>query len=810
MEQIHFPLESLLPVYLILSLTALLVPILSEKIRIPAIVGLILSGILLGHSATNLIAESEVVRLPSTLGLLYIMFLAGLEIDLQSLEKQRNHSMIFGLFSFILPFLGGMAIGKYFLHLEINGIFLIGAMFASHTLLTLPILSRFNLSRSPVVTTVVGGTIITDILAILVLALVAGHTRGSLNGFFALRLIIFLLLTMVLMRWLIPKLGRWFFFKVSSDPLLEFGFVMVVFFAMSFGAQMAGLESIVGAIFAGIAINRLIPENSALMNRVRFVGNTLFIPIFLISVGLIIDLHHLINSPRAWIVAGVMFVGGTLVKYLVSVLYSWIFSYSPSESLLIFGMSINRASTTLAAVLVGYNLQIFDKDIVAGTVVMILGTCILGPVFTQKASQRLTLSGEGERRVLSSQPQRILIAVGSQDVGIPMVNLAVLLRDTHSKEPIHPLNVVQQTQNPEEEVDKAERLLTGTVVQGNAAGVPIVPLARVDSNVSNGILRAMLDQRISILIAAWNGERPFFGSVYGNILDQVLQNSRQMVFVTNLSVPLNTVERIVLVIPPMVQALEGYQASLFTLKTLASQLGCRILVLVHDENIEGMEKRISAVKPDVSLQVSGYDNFHQILDTIDGAGFRPSDMLVMFCARIGQFAWQPKIDRFSGVLIRKYRSQNTALLFPPLPNMVSDSAAVIPEMGTNNSLFGPTNMMRVSGTQEIGEILSQMVKVIGLPENRWTEMTDLLINVAIQDPVELKPGIILVHAHVDEVDTSLLMLGICESAFTLPKIPSGEVLILLLVPRFQTAEEHLKTLSAIAKEVRVSEFPRNI
>jgi len=797
-------------VYLILSLTALVVPILSERIRIPAIVGLILSGIILGHSATNLIAESEVVRLPSTLGLLYIMFLAGLEIDLQSMKKQLTRSLSFGLLSFFLPFLGGMAIGQYFLHLETNGVFLMGAMFASHTLLTLPILSRFGLSRSSVVTTVVGGTIITDVLAILVLALVAGHSRGTLNGFFALRLIIFLLFTVVLMRWLIPKLGRWFFFKVSSDPLLEFGFVMVVFFAMSFGAQIAGLESLVGAIFAGIAINRLIPENSALMNRVRFVGNSLFIPIFLISVGLIIDLHHLTNSPRAWIVAGIMFAGGTLVKYLVSIIYSWFFSCSPPEGLLIFGMSINRASTTLAAVLVGYNLGILDRDIVAGTVVMILGTCILGPVFTHKASQHLALLGEGERRVLSSQPQRILIAVGSQAVGIPMVNLAVLLRDIHSKEPIHPLNVVHQTLNPEEEVNKAELLLTGTVIQGNAAGVPIVPLARVDSNISNGILRAMIDQRISILIAAWNGERPFFGSVYGNILDHVLQNSRQMVFITNLTVPLNTVERIVLIIPPMVQALEGYQAGLSALKTLASQLGSKLLVLVHDEQMEGMEKQISTVKPQVSLQVSGYDNYHHILHTIDGAGIRTSDMLVMYCARIGQLAWQPKIDRFSGALIRKYRSQNTALLFPPLPTMVSDSAAVIPEAGTRGSLFGPTNIMKVPGTREIDDILFQMVKAMGLPENRWAEMTDLLIHVAMQEPVELKQGVILVHAHVDEVDTSLLMLGICESPFSLPQISSGEALVLLLVPRFQTAEEHLKTLSAIAKEVRAADFLQNI
>ena len=803
MEILHLPLDHAVPVYAVLALVAIVIPILSDKLRIPSIVGLILAGVVLGESVTNVIGQSAAVDLPATLGLLYIMFLAGLEIDLNQVAKRLNHSLIFGLTTFLVPFGSGIAIGLFILKLSTPGAFLLGAMFASHTLLTLPIVSRYGLAKTPVVTTVIGGTIITDILALMVLAFVAGQSQGSLDATFFIKFGIFAVVAFLLIRWIVPNLGRWFFSKVASDSNIEYAFVLVILFAVSFGAEVAGLEGIIGAILAGIALNRLIPENSALMNRVKFVGESLFIPVFLISVGLIIDLEQLISNPQSWVVAGVMVAGAALTKFLASVFSSAILKQTPPERTLMFGMSINRASATLAAVLVGYNLQIFPEEIVAGTVLTILVTCVLGPILTQAAAQKLALRSESEAGVLAPQPQRILLTVTNEGVGQRLVDFALLLRDHSSHEPIHPLHVVEPGENPEESVARAEKILTGAVVRASSAGVPVVPLSRIDTSLQDGILRAMLDQRISILVTDWNGESTIYGSTYGRAIEEVLENSRQTVYVTHFPSALPANSRIVFVIPPLAHVLGGLSVSMHGVKTLASQLGSKIQLLVHRENRDEVEEIYEAVKPEVATTVQDYANYAHVHEDMEKLPIKESDVLILLSVRIGHLAWQPRMDKLPVNFLRRHKKNNLAVVFPPLPTAAPEAEAASMTSGAPNKLFGPANTVTIPARRPLHNVIRTVLKeVFHLPPALQDDFGQILFDIARNEAVELREGVVLLHAHVDFIEHNLIGMAVSENLFDIPRVTDPKRLIILLGPRLQSAEAHIKMLSAIAKEVR--------
>ena len=298
--------SSVLIFSLILSII-LLAPIILNRFKIPGIIGLILSGMIIGPYGLFLIQKNSAVDLFSTIGLLYIMFIAGLEVDLHQFERYRRQSLLFGALTFGLPQALGIGAGVVLLGYPLPVAVLLGSVLASHTLVAYPLVSRLGLSKNAAVTTAVGATIITDTAALLVLAVVAGSAEGELDAAFWLRLGGLFAVYVVAVFAVLPRLGRWFFRAVrTSDGIAGFVFVLAAVFTTAFLAEPVGVEPIIGAFLAGLALNRLVPEQGTLMNRIQFVGDALFIPFFLISVGMIVDVGVFVEGVKAWIVAGVM------------------------------------------------------------------------------------------------------------------------------------------------------------------------------------------------------------------------------------------------------------------------------------------------------------------------------------------------------------------------------------------------------------------------------------------------------------------------------------------------------------------------
>lgn len=799
---IELPLHEPLPVYAILAFLAVVIPVLSEKLRIPASVGLIVSGILIGKSALNLVGDSEAVHLPAELGLLYLMLLAGLEIDLDLLRKRLRDSVVFGISTFMFPFVLGFGLGSLALGFGVAGGLMTGAMFAAHTLLALPQLSHFGLSRTPLVSAVVGGTIITDVLAILIIGIVAGEQTGGLDWIFALKLTAFLVFTLVAMQWVIPKLGKWFYTRVTKDPVVEFMFVLVIFFTFSFVADAAGLESIIGAIFAGIALNRLIPENSVLMNRVNFVGQSIFIPVFLISVGLIVDLRMLFESAEAWIVAGVLTFGALGGKLIASLVGGAVLKTTWPERWLMFGLSAPHATAALAAILVGHNVGLFDDSLLAGAVMLILVSSILGPVVTRRAAAQIVKADEGAGERMKEQPQRIMIALRSEEQGPALVDLALLVREKTSHEPIHPLNVVIEGQNPEAAVASAEKLMTASVVRAQGAGVPVTPLARTDFSVKNGVLRAMLDQRISTLIAGWDGERGAYGSIYGPALDGILQESKQLVFISHLPRPLNTCDRLVVFLPPLIERQEGFLIGLRTIRTLSAQLGGRVVYFLSQKSRDEVAAIDESLKPSTEAEFVTFSSFNQVLEESTALKIQEADLLVVFSARIGHIAWQPRVERLPLYLHRRYRKNSLFAAFMPTSVKSEEGVLSLAERSGERPLFGDSNIVQVPANMTLHASIGRMLEPLNLGSWIMRELQDKLVRIAQREPVELRPGTVLVHMHTDAISSTLIVLGQSAVGFNLGTGGRAQELVVLLSPRFLLPEDHLKNLSTIAQEIR--------
>lgn len=357
-------------IFAVVMLIMLVAPLLVSRFKVPGMIGLILAGLVVGPNMLGILARDGTFELLGTVGLLYLMFLAGLEINLNEFIRRRKQSLVFGALTFLVPQVFG-AVGAYFLFgFSWKSAILLASMFASHTLLSFPIISKLGISKNRAVTTTIGGTILTDIAALLVLAVIAESVVYEISMLFWIRQGVLLALLVFVALWVLPRIGFHFFRLVTPDGATEFVFVMAAVFLMSFGAHLAHVEPIIGAFLVGIALSRLVPENSPLMSRLQFVGQTLFIPFFLISVGMLVDLRVFFAGVDAWMVALYMSAAVILTKWLAAISSARLLGFTRDEGMLVFGISVNQAAATLAAVLVGYRLDIFDSSVLNGTILM--------------------------------------------------------------------------------------------------------------------------------------------------------------------------------------------------------------------------------------------------------------------------------------------------------------------------------------------------------------------------------------------------------------------------------------------------------
>jgi Kef-type K+ transport system membrane component KefB len=657
LHEFQTPFSNPVLMFSLILLIILLAPVLLKRLRIPGIIGLIISGTIIGPHGLYLIEQNSAIRLFSTIGLLYIMFIVGLELDLGEFRRNRGKSIVFGFLTFILPISIGFPVCYYLLGYAFDASLLTASMFATHTLIAYPIVSKLGISKNEAVAVAVGGTIFTDTAVLILLAFISGSAAGGSTQELWIRLGVSFTVFMFIVVFAIPRIAAWFFKRLEDEKNAHFIFVLSIVFICAFIAELSGLEPIIGAFAAGLTLNRLIPHTSPLMNRIEFVGNSLFIPFFLISVGMLIDVRVLTHGVQALIVATTLTVVALTGKWMAARLTAIIFKYSSSQRKLIFGLSSAHAAATLAVILVGFNLGIIDENILNGTIILILVTCLVASFITEEAGKKLVLQlndEEPEQRVNTAQ--RILVPISNPATMERLIDFAITVKDTKNLSPIVGLTIVEDNDKAQGKILLARKMLEKAITHAAAADQNIEITATIDQNITNGIKRVARETFVTDIIMGWPAKAKLADIIFGKTFDSVVNQTSQSVFITRFTLPLNVHQASHLLCPHMVEKESGFYKWIDQVLRMATRLSLKVYVHSTQETFSEIEIHIRKFK--ISAQVEfkecrDISDLHRLKSVI-----HVNDNIVLASSRNGRLSYTPLLDVLPGKIIKLIQSNS--------------------------------------------------------------------------------------------------------------------------------------------------------
>ena len=666
LHEFELPFKNPVLVFSLILFIILLSPILLRKLNIPGIIGLIISGVVIGPFGLNILEKNAAIELFSTIGLLYIMFIAGLELDMNQFKSNKNKSLLFGFFTFVFPLSIGFPVCYYFLKLDFNASLLTASMFATHTLVAYPIVSKLGIAKNEAVAITVGGTILTDTAVLIILAVIVGNSQGNITADFWIRLIISLSIFSAIMFLIIPRIAKWFFQKLESEKHSHYIFVLSIVFLAAFLAEVAGVEPIIGAFVAGLALNKLIPHSSALMNRIEFMGSSLFIPFFLISVGMLVDIRVILSGPNALIVAATLSLVALFGKWFAAFVSQLVFKYSNAQRQLIFGLSSAHAAATLAVILVGYKANILDENILNGTIVLILITCIVATLATEKAAKKVIIESDDDQADLLKinyyNNEHILLPIANVDSIEKLMEFSIFIKNKKSPNPISILSVVSNNNEAEINILKARNKLEEFVKQGSASETKVSVITTIDHNPASGIARISREIMANIIVLGWPKSTGFIDKIIGEKIDTILNNTDKTTFICHLEKPLVLHKRMLIAAPPFTEFENGFEHWLVKMAKLAQELSIAMVLYCTDETKLAVQKVFKKSKLSVTISFMQFDDWDDFL--ILSRNIKENDFFVLVSARKGATSYLPALENLPAKLEKHFSDNSVLLIYP--------------------------------------------------------------------------------------------------------------------------------------------------
>ncbi len=659
-------------IFFLVLIIILFAPMVLERLRIPHIIGMILAGVAIGEYGFNILERDSSFELFGKVGLYYIMFLAGLEMDMEDFKKNKTKGIIFGLLSFAIRFGIGMWSSMELLGFGVTTSILMGCMYASHTLISYPIISRYGLSKLRSVNITIGGTVIVDTLALIGLAIIGGMYKGESSGMFWVSMGIKVTLLTAFIIVFFPIIARRFF-RNYSDNIMQFVFVLAMVFLGAGLMQFVGMEGIIGAFLTGLVLNRLIPHVSPLMNRLEFVGNAIFIPYFLIGVGMIIDVNSLFAGGTALKVAGIMTAVALGSKLLGAFITQKLFKMESNERSMIFGLSSASAAATLAAVLVGHQIimengeRLINDDVLNGTVVMILITCIVSSLATERSARKFALEeklqfNSNKNEDSEELPEQILIPVANPETTEHLVNLALMIRDIKLDKPLVALNVITDSKNIQERKQIGEKNLDKVAMIAASADVRVTPVTRYDLNVAAGITHAAEEYRATNLVIGLHWKANIIDSFFGKLTESIIKSSFQEIFIAKYMIPPTSVRKIHVAVPPKAEYETGFMKWIDHLSRMASQLACGIVFYGEADTItyvKEVAQKFSAASLASYVTMEQWCNFERIAKDM-----HHSHLAVVVCARRGSLSYDTSFERLPSLMAKNFSTNSLVVIYP--------------------------------------------------------------------------------------------------------------------------------------------------
>ncbi len=658
--------------FLLILVIILSAPLLLNKLKIPHLLGLIIAGAIIGPNGLNLVLRDSSIILSGTAGLLYIIFLAGLEIDMGDFKKNSGRSFVFGMYTFLIPMALGIVAGLYVLHFSMETSILLASMFASHTLIAYPIISKLGITKDKSVTITVGGTMITDMLALLVLTVIVGMATDVIGEHFWTRLSISIVIFVLFVVIAFPIAGRWFF-KHVQDSISQYIFVLVMVFLGAYLAELAGIESIIGSFLAGLSLNRLIPRSSPLMHRVEFIGNSIFIPFFLIGVGMLIDYRAFFTSFDTIKVGIVMIIVATIAKYAAAWLTQKTFRMSVDQRRIIFGLSNAQAAATLAAVMVGYNvilgqtpegepIRLLNESVLNGTILMILVTCTMASFSAQRGAHNLAATASSETDETGDHKERILIPLSNEDTAEELVNLSLATKSKKNTHHLYALNILDnKVSGDDQQLKKSRRLLENAALTAAATDTHLQELQRYDLNVTNAILSVILEHRITDLVLGLHKEKGIPSSFLGRITEGILDYSDVTTLIYKPAQPLSTMKRHLVVIPVQAEKEAGFPQWVARVWNVIQNTGAKAIFYGSSDTLGRLKTLLGKRGGEMEFtEFSDWEDFLIVFRDV-----HKDDNLWIVMSRHNGISFNPSMNRIPGYL-NKYFQQNSFILVYPL------------------------------------------------------------------------------------------------------------------------------------------------
>ncbi|WP_162428092.1 cation:proton antiporter [Pontibacter pudoricolor] len=660
--KLTLPFEDPVLIFTLVLFIILVSTIILKRVKIPGIVGLIIAGVIVGPNGFGIMERDASMILFGTVGILYIMFLAGLEMDMVGFKKTKTRSITYGALTFFVPITIGALTFLYLFNYELKSAILLGCMFASHTLLAYPIISKLGLAKNEAVTVTIGGTIITDTAVLIVLAIIVGSMEGNVSMAYWIILALKLAAFVAVVLFVFPIIAKAIFKQLESEKGAQFIFVLALVFAASFLAELAGVEAILGAFLAGLALNQLIPHTSALMNRLEFVGNNIFVPFFLLSVGMLVDVSVLFEGWAALATIVTVIILAIFTKWIAAYITQKLYGYSITQRNLIFGLSTARAAATLAVILVGFEIGIIEEFALNLTVVLILATSLASSFITERAGRALAIIESRRKPDLSEKPDRILVPIANPATIENLIDLSIMLKNPDYHEPIYPLAVVIDNEQAEEEIFKKNKMLQEAIKHASATDNDVQLVSKIDMNISSGILRAIKELMITEVVLGWNAKITTRDRVFGTVLDNLLEKTEQMILVCKIVEPLNTTRRIIVIVPINAELERGYLRWIRAVKKLSSQLGAKIVFRGRRRTLNKIRQTLATTKPAVEAEFEPIANFREFGDM--KTSLTKDDMIVVVSGRRGTVSYNNTMDYVPRVLSRDYKENSFIIVYP--------------------------------------------------------------------------------------------------------------------------------------------------
>ena len=664
----YFPITDPTLIFFVVLLMILLSPIIMGRLRIPHIIGMVLAGIVVGQYGLDILERDASFELFGRVGLYYIMFLAGLEMDMEGLKRNRSRVAVFGMLTFLAPFAITYAMATGLLHYTPLASLLLAAIMASNTLIAYPIVGRYGLTRHTSSTLSVGSSMTALFLALIVMASIVNSFHGGSGiGFWLLFVVKFAVYCAGLIL-IIPRLTRWFL-RRYSDSVMQFIFVLAVVFLSAALSDAVGLEGIFGAFMSGLILNRFVPKVSPLMNRIEFTGNALFIPYFLIGVGMLINVRLLFAGSRIlWVVFCLVFFG-TLGKAVAAYLAARLFRMPWLSGHMMFGLTSAHAAGAIAMVMVGRQLEtapgsyLFGDEVLNGIVIMILFTCVISTVITERAAQRLRLQEKEEPQLKKDiDDEKILIPVKYPEYADNLVTMATMMRNPRSKRDLVALNVVYDDVNMRHNQAEGQQLLDHLRHLASASDVPMTTQVRIAANIANGIKHAFKEFQASEILMGLHFHKEVSRGFWGEFTRSLYNGLSRQIIITRIMQPLNTIRRIQVAVPSRAEFEPGFYRWLERLARMAGNLECRVVFHGRQDTLQLVKEFIRNRFPSVRAEYEELEHWNELPEL--ATRVREDHLFVIVTARKGTISYKSAMERLPDEVNKCFKGKTLMIIFP--------------------------------------------------------------------------------------------------------------------------------------------------